>query len=166
MQVSFEGMIRKNKDTSKALVLSAHGRYYVWTAANEDIEKLRVTNNGEVPNGQLELANEHQVEIGRGILRASDVCQMARVVFHGIVSGGKNKRRILVTLPGDKLLSWYTTVINGDEALGLVTGDEVSVDGRSVSPARPDHVAAGLGLGTLERVKRVKVITKVPNGKS
>ena len=64
MQISYVGLISEKQ--SKALVLSAYGRYYVWTSSQEEIEKLRTVEEMEVPNTQLKLASEYQIEVGRG----------------------------------------------------------------------------------------------------
>ena len=155
MFVKYEGVVKKNSTQTKVLVLGGTC-YYVWTALHSEVDRLRAAGSGEVDNSQLELAKERQIESGMGTLWVPDTpVPMRGVVFHGIVSGGKQRKRILVTLLRGDFNRYFTTVIDGDRAIGLAAGDELLVDERYITPARSDHVAAGLGYGTLERVKRV-----------
>jgi len=149
--VSYIGLIKKNSQESKVLVLSKAGRYYVWTALHEKVDSIRIAGGGEVPNLELEIATERQVDIGRGNMWVPNASQvMFQVEFHGIVSGGQVNKRVLVKLSG----VWSTVVVPAEVANGATVGDMITVDQRLISPARGDQISAGLGDGTLRRVRR------------
>ena len=154
MTVTYQGLIKKNSTKQKVLVTSNAGRYYVWTASQDEVDALRNVKSGEVSNAELELANERQVEVGRGsvwVPNASNI--LVQVEFCGIISGGRNNTMILVKQLND-IESFYTAKVDAVVANSLLSGDVVSVDMRTIQRARNDHIAAGLGLGTLERVKK------------
>ena len=148
MIFTYVGLIKKNTDYSKALVQSVQGVFYVWTAPHELVDHFQ---RGELPPTELELANERQIEAGRGNLWVPNASQVnINVKFQGIVSGGKVSKRVLVNFEN----KWFTYVVPSDEVLSLKNGDSIRIDRRFLEPARDDHIRAGFGLGKLRRMKR------------
>ena len=147
MTFTYIGLIKKNKEESKALVQSVNGVFYVWTAPHEIVKYFQ---RGILPPTELELATERQIEVGRGNLWVpNSSLVMVNVKFHGIVSGGKVSKRVLINFEN----SWFTYVLPSDEVLSLKVGDSIRIDRRYLEPARDDHISAGFGLGTLKRRK-------------
>jgi len=155
MNVFYVGLVKKGHVNSKILVSSPTGRFYIWTASNEEVDKFRIGCSGEVPNGSLVLANERQINIGRGNLWVPNASQvMVKVEFYGIVSGGQLNKRVLVKRLDEQ--GWFTVVLPFSVAETANKGDILNVDMRALSPARDDHIAAAFGRGTLQRVKGYK----------
>jgi len=149
---SYVGLIKKNSQVFKYLVVSDDGRYYVWTTTNpyprEDVF---------IPSTELELANQRQIDAGRGGLWAPNSSRvLTPMIFHGVVSGGKVNKTILVRHQGVNP-HYFIYAVPSDTLAGLSVGDVVNVDIRKMSIARQDHIEAGLGNGTLRRKKRVSV---------
>jgi len=148
----YVGLIKGNSLTSQVLVQSTDGKFYVWKANNERLEVFN--HDGDVIRGsELTLATTRQIEVGRGTVWSPNQSKvMLEVYYYGVVSGGKSKKTILVGRlkpPG-----WFITTIPSDSLVCLMAGDLIRVDFRKLSPAREDHVKAGLGYGKLKRKRR------------
>ena len=152
---SYVGVVKKNTRELKVLVTSQSGVYYVWTTSHADAARFSRALYGELPLDQLEIANERQIEAGRGTLWVPNSSRvMEEVEFYGVVSGGQNNKTILIKRPSTEE-GWFTVVVESSVVESLVPGSFLTVDSRYIFPARKDHVRAGLGQGKLERQRKV-----------
>ena len=152
---TFIGFIKKNSKSSKVLVQSGTGKYYVWEADNDRVDSK--TFDGFIPSYELSLATPRQIEVGRGSLWAPNQSKvMEEFLFFGIVSGGKVNKTILLrslAVPYE----WFITTVPVGSLQGVRKQGSICVDFRKLSPARRDHIDAGLGRGKLRRKKRVSI---------
>jgi hypothetical protein len=149
--VSYVGIIREGTIKTRALVRTDAGLFYTWKSDNGNIKVLREYGEAMAPTLELEIATERQVVVGRnnrGELGADSVA----VEFHGVVQKGKNNIRVLV-----KSDRYYTgTVPSKGFDDSLSRGQVITIDMRTMSPAREDQIAAGFGTGKLRRASKGK----------
>ena len=162
MTFSYVGLIKKNTQISKFLVVSSGGRYYVWSADHARVESLMAQsalgNPQQLPLNELELATPRDIDIGRGALwKPNSSKVMIQVAYFGVVSGGQHSKRILVKKVPVFQSEWFTLTVDKDILVGVKSGDVIQVDSRDLSLARFDHIEAGLGRGTLKRRKKREV---------
>jgi hypothetical protein len=151
----FIGTIKRNTNTSRVLVHSTDGKYYSWEADNERVDVIG-KDFAALPLMELTLATPRQIEVGRGtVWKPKQSKVMGNVIYHGVVSGGKVSKTILVTADDSTLYKVISVPV--ESLVGLQVGDTLSVDYRRLFTARVDQVEAGLGRGKLRRKKRLPV---------
>jgi hypothetical protein len=151
LTVRFVGVIRDGGVNSRVLVRAEDGFFYVWRVSSREVVGLRGAGVCSVPAGELELASEQEVVVGRDAFGKASVGSV-RVEFCGVVGRGKTNFRALVLEPGG---SRYCTVVIPVGDLPE-KGSLVEVSQRLMSDAREDQIEAGLGLGRLRRGPRRK----------
>jgi len=158
MTYSFVGIVKRNSQSMRVLVVSEEGRYYVWTTSSTD-GSLYLREGMSIPSEELELANQRQINIGRGEVWTPNSSKVREeMIYIGVVSGGKARKTILVKHKEDSSNPYYFIyAVPSDFLTGLYPGDHLLVDTRKMSVARPDHIDAGLGNGKLKRKRRVSV---------
>jgi len=154
MIYSYVGLIKKNSHVSKVLVVSEEGRYFVWTTNNSSGGNFLLREGMNIPSNELVLADQRQINAGRGELWVPNSSRvLCAMVFHGVVSGGKTSKTILVKHL-DTNPHFFIYRVPSGVALALSVGDIVQVDTRNMSIARQDQIEAGLGNGRLRRKRR------------
>lgn len=151
MQVRYIGVARSGKANSQILVQSAQGKFYVASCMTKNVSSIQEQKVLDLPVDALELATEEQVKAGREAKPHLPALTLD-VEYFGLVSRGKTNCRILVTSNGKH----YTLVATAEDILGLQPGALVRVEYRRLETARKDQIAAGLGLGRLQRKPRQK----------
>jgi hypothetical protein len=148
-EVQFVGIVRTGGVNSRILVQAGDGLYYVWKGSNEAVRRIQSEGHFACTFGDLELASEIQVSVGRGNRGTVDAGSMG-VKYRGLVRRGKMHFRVLVS---DMVSGEYFTVIIPVGDLPEL-GSVISVDRRCMFEAREDQIAAGLGTGKLCRKPR------------
>jgi hypothetical protein len=149
VEVRFIGIVRAGEANTRLLVQAGDGLFYTWKGSNEKVKKIQASGCFSCTVGDLELATEQQVAVGRnnrGTLDAGAVSMK----FHGLIQRGKIHFRVLVSDPGSG--SYYTAVIPAGDLPD--PGSVISVDRRRVFEARGDQIAAGNGFGKLRRASK------------
>jgi len=144
MVVRYVGIVKRGASFTLALGQSERGSYYVWSGAKD--LGLSAGDKADVPIHALSLATEQQIAVGRSSPCGLDVRHF-EAEYQGVVSRGKKNSRVLVKADGQ----WFTGVVAAESLEGVAVGGTISLDRRTLSPARADQVDAGLGLGTLQR---------------
>jgi hypothetical protein len=146
MRIQFVGYLKSGSKNARILVRSESGRFYVWKGSRVKIEQMRREGFLIVATGELELASEKQVASGRATGGRTSVPDVP-VEFWGVVHPGKVYTLVLVRQEGYKVGKVRTEGFDVE----LPRGTVISIDHRTLSPAREDHIEAGLGQGKLRR---------------